>query len=67
MAERGWGRVLGIGSVQQVRPNPNLLIYAGLKSALSTTLRSLAKAHAARGVTLTRLPRVSSTPTATRS
>ena len=51
MAERGWGRILGIGSVQQVRPNPNLLIYAGLKSALSTMLRSLAKAYAARGVT----------------
>jgi NAD(P)-dependent dehydrogenase (short-subunit alcohol dehydrogenase family) len=52
MTERGWGRVLGIGSVQQVRPNPNLLIYAGLKSALSTLLRSLAKAHAAHGVTI---------------
>lgn len=51
MAERGWGRILGIGSVQQVRPNPNLLIYAGLKSALSTILRSLAKAYAARGIT----------------
>jgi len=51
MVERRWGRILGIGSVQQVRPNPNLLAYAGLKSALSTVLRSLAKAYAAYGVT----------------
>ncbi len=51
MAERGWGRILSVGSVQQVRPNPNLLIYAGLKSALSTMMQSLAKAYAARGIT----------------
>jgi NAD(P)-dependent dehydrogenase (short-subunit alcohol dehydrogenase family) len=55
MAARGWGRVLGIGSVQQVRPNPNLLIYAGLKSALSTMLVSLARLHAPHGVTLNTL------------
>ncbi|HVY21089.1 MAG TPA: SDR family oxidoreductase [Bauldia sp.] len=51
MAERRWGRIVGIGSVQQVRPNPNLLAYAGLKSALSTMLRSLAREYAAQGVT----------------
>ena len=55
MAERGWGRILGVGSVQQWRPNPNLLVYAGLKSALSTMLRSLAKVYAARGVTINTL------------
>jgi NAD(P)-dependent dehydrogenase (short-subunit alcohol dehydrogenase family) len=51
MIERRWGRILAVGSVQQVRPNPNLLAYAGLKSALSTVMRSLARAHAAQGVT----------------
>lgn len=51
MVERRWGRILGIGSVQQLRPNPNLLAYAGLKSALSTVIRSLAKQQAAYGVT----------------
>ena len=34
-----------------MRPNPNLLAYAGLKSALSTVMRSLARAHARSGVT----------------
>jgi len=51
MIERGWGRILAIGSVQQVRPNPNLLVYSGLKSALSTVIRSLAKVHARSGIT----------------
>lgn len=51
MIERRWGRILAIGSVQQVRPNPNLLAYAGLKSALSTVMRSLARRHAAHGIT----------------
>jgi NAD(P)-dependent dehydrogenase (short-subunit alcohol dehydrogenase family) len=51
MAARRWGRILGIGSVQQVRPNPNLLAYAGLKSALSTMLRSLAREQAPYGIT----------------
>lgn len=51
MSERRWGRIVAIGSVQQLRPNPNLLTYAGLKSALSTIMRSLAKAEARNGVT----------------
>lgn len=51
MRDRGWGRIVAIGSVQQVRPNPNLLVYAGLKSALSTVMTSLAKAEARNGVT----------------
>jgi len=51
MARRRWGRILHIGSVQQVRPNPNLLVYAGLKSALSNAMYGLSKAYAALGVT----------------
>jgi glucose 1-dehydrogenase len=51
MSARHWGRIVAIGSVQQVRPNPNLLVYAGLKSALSTVMTSLAKAEARNGVT----------------
>ena len=51
MRQRRWGRILGIGSVQQVRPNPNLLVYAGLKSALSNAMRGLSRAHAAFGIT----------------
>jgi len=33
MAERGWGRVLTIGSIQQVRPAPSMFVYAASKSA----------------------------------
>ncbi len=33
MAARGWGRVVTIGSVQQVRPHPQMLVYAGTKAA----------------------------------
>ena len=33
MGARGWGRVVTIGSVQQVRPHPQMLIYAGTKAA----------------------------------
>jgi len=51
MQQRNWGRIVAIGSVQQIRPNPNLLIYAGLKSALSNVMRGLSKAYAATGVT----------------
>lgn len=51
MIERRWGRILAIGSVQQIRPNPNLAVYAGLKSALSNMMIGLSKAHAGAGIT----------------
>jgi NAD(P)-dependent dehydrogenase (short-subunit alcohol dehydrogenase family) len=51
MAERGWGRVLGVSSVQAARPHPRMMVYAGMKAALSNMLRNLAKQVAARGVT----------------
>ncbi len=51
MIEAGWGRLLAIGSVQQLRPNPKLLVYSGLKSAISTAMRSLARQNARYGVT----------------
>jgi NAD(P)-dependent dehydrogenase (short-subunit alcohol dehydrogenase family) len=55
MAERGWGRVLTIGSVQQVRPNPNLAVYAATKSAQANLALNLAKQYAGRGVTVNNL------------
>src|SRR5262245_60636022 len=33
MTERGWGRVVTIGSVQQERPHPAMFVYAGTKAA----------------------------------
>jgi glucose 1-dehydrogenase len=51
MAERGWGRVVSLGSIQEVKPNPRLLLYAGLKSAQTNMIGNLARQYAAKGVT----------------
>jgi len=55
MMERGWGRVLTIGSVQEARPHPDMVIYAATKSAQTSMVRNLAKQAAHRGVTLNNL------------
>jgi NAD(P)-dependent dehydrogenase (short-subunit alcohol dehydrogenase family) len=46
MKERRWGRVLTIGSINQVRPDPDLAIYAALKSAQHNLCINLAKQYA---------------------
>jgi NAD(P)-dependent dehydrogenase (short-subunit alcohol dehydrogenase family) len=46
MKAQGWGRVLTIGSVNQVRPEPELAIYAALKSAQHNLCFNLAKQYA---------------------
>ncbi len=55
MAGRGWGRVVGVGSIQEVKPNPRLTVYAALKSAQSNLIVNLARQYAAHGVTLNTL------------
>jgi NAD(P)-dependent dehydrogenase (short-subunit alcohol dehydrogenase family) len=55
MGERGWGRVLTVGSVQQLRPHPEMLVYSATKAALSNMVRSLAPQWAGRGVTINNL------------
>jgi glucose 1-dehydrogenase len=55
MAERGWGRVVSIGSIQEAKPNPSLIVYAALKSAQTNMILNLARQYAARGVTLNNL------------
>lgn len=55
MAERGWGRVLVVGSVQQVVPRPNMIVYAATKCALGSFVLNLAPQFAACGVTLNTL------------
>jgi len=55
MAERRWGRVLTIGSVQETAPNPEMLVYSSLKNAQTGLIRSLAKQYAAQGVTFNNL------------
>ncbi|HYW58133.1 MAG TPA: SDR family oxidoreductase [Polaromonas sp.] len=55
MRSRGWGRVLFVGSVQQVRPHPQLIAYAAAKAALENMARNLAVQLGASGVTVNTL------------
>jgi NAD(P)-dependent dehydrogenase (short-subunit alcohol dehydrogenase family) len=55
MKARGWGRVLTIGSIQQLRPHPQMLIYAGTKAAQLNWVRNLARHIGGDGVTVNNL------------
>ena len=55
MAGRGWGRVLTIGSVQQIRPHPAMLVYAGTKAAQYNWVMNLARQFGGQGVTVNNL------------
>ena len=55
MRERGWGRILTIGSINQTRPDPELAIYAALKSAQHNLALNLARQLAPFGVTVNNL------------
>jgi glucose 1-dehydrogenase len=55
MAARGWGRVVSIGSIQEAKPNPRLLVYAALKAAQTNMIVNLARQYAAQGVTFNNL------------
>lgn len=55
MADRGWGRVLTIGSIQQIIPHPAMLVYAGTKAAQQNWALSLARQYGAKGVTVNNL------------
>lgn len=52
MAENGWGRIVTIGSIQQIRPNPALAVYAATKSALKTLALAMTRPHFSQGVTV---------------
>ena len=45
MVERGWGRVVAIGSIQQVRQNPAVHLYAAMKSATANVMENLAREY----------------------
>lgn len=55
MAERGWGRIIGLGSIQEIRPNPALLVYAAAKAAQANMMQTLARALGPAGVTVNTL------------
>lgn len=50
-----WGRVLTVGSVQEIRPHPEMLVYSSLKHAQTGLTFGLAKQLAPHGVTLNNL------------
>lgn len=55
MRTRKWGRILTIGSVQQARPHPEMMVYAASKSALENLCRNLAKQLGPDGITVNNL------------
>jgi NAD(P)-dependent dehydrogenase (short-subunit alcohol dehydrogenase family) len=55
MCDRGWGRVLMIGSVQQMKPSPMMMVYAGTKQAQLSMARNLAMRVGPFGVTVNNL------------
>jgi glucose 1-dehydrogenase len=55
MANYGWVRILTIGSVQQIKPHPSMIIYAATKSAVLNLVRNVAMQLADRGVTVNNL------------
>jgi len=55
MGGRGWGRVVTIGSVQQVRPHPRMMVYAGTKAAQLNWSWNLARQFGGQGVTVNNL------------
>lgn len=55
MQERGWGRIVAIGSVQQVKHHPDFPVYGALKAGLAHLLATVAKDLAPQGITVNTL------------
>ncbi len=55
MAERGWGRILNIASLQSERAFPNGIAYGASKGGVAQMTRAMAEAWSARGVTVNAL------------
>lgn len=52
MRKRKWGRIITIGSVQEAKPHPDMLIYAASKAAQTNMMRSLSLQLAKDGITV---------------
>ena len=55
MAARGWGRIVSIGSINQLRPKSLVTAYAATKAAQHNLIQSLARDYAGQGVLLNTL------------
>ena len=52
MQKNGWGRIITIGSVQERKPHPDMLVYSSSKAALTLMAQALALQMADSGVTV---------------
>lgn len=52
MKQKKWGRILTVGSVQQVRPHQQMIVYSASKMAQVSMVKSLAPQLAPFGVTI---------------
>lgn len=55
MRAKKWGRILTVGSIQQDRPHPDMVVYAASKSAQLNLVRNLAKQLAPDNITVNNL------------
>lgn len=52
MREKKWGRIVTIGSVQEAKPHPDMLVYSATKAAQTMMAKSLALQVAKDGITI---------------
>lgn len=52
MKKNGWGRIITIGSVQEAKPHPDMLVYAASKAAQTNMVQSLSLQLAKDGITV---------------
>ncbi len=52
MKEQKWGRIITIGSVQEAKPHPDMLIYSASKAGQTKMVQSLASQLAPYGITV---------------
>lgn len=52
MKEQKWGRIITIGSVQEAKPHPDMLVYSSSKAAQTNMMRSLSLQLAGDGITV---------------
>ena len=52
MKKKGWGRIVTIGSVQEAKPHPDMLVYSASKAAQTNMMKSLSLQLAKDGITV---------------
>src|SRR5690606_3828882 len=55
MLAQKWGRIIMVGSVQEVKPSPQMTVYAALKSATANLITNLSLQYGKHGITVNNL------------